>query len=138
MPSRHSPDPNRSSTTSAAIPTASPFPTIASSPSRTAKSPFRWKDYRRRSRQKVMTVASGFFRRLLLHALPDGFHRMRYYGFLANRNRAQSSPTAATCSAELHSISGLTDAGFRDMADGLSCLPSRFEIDKRHWGIMLQ
>ncbi|WP_245501665.1 transposase, partial [Mesorhizobium sp. M2A.F.Ca.ET.067.02.1.1] len=28
-------------------------------------------------------------RRFLLHVLPEGFHRIRYYGFLGNRYRAQ-------------------------------------------------
>ena len=28
-----------------------------------------------------------FLRRFALHFLPDGFHRMRHYGFLANRNK---------------------------------------------------
>jgi len=39
---------------------------------------------------KVMTLtAEGFIRRrFLLHVLPDGFHRIRHYGFLANGNRA--------------------------------------------------
>jgi len=47
---------------------------------------FRWKDYR----QKVMAVAADeFIRRFLLHVLPKGFHRIRYYGFLGNRYRAQ-------------------------------------------------
>ncbi|MER9001992.1 transposase, partial [Mesorhizobium australicum] len=42
------------------------------------------------NRQKVMTVASDeFIRRFLLHVLPEGFHRSRYYGFLGNRYRAQ-------------------------------------------------
>jgi len=51
---------------------------------------FRWKDYRHGSRQKVMTVsANEFIRRFLLHVLPESFHRIRYYGFLANRHRAQ-------------------------------------------------
>ena len=53
---------------------------------------FRYTDYRRpRSpRQKTMTVAATeFIRRVLLHVLPSGFHRMRYYGFLANRTRHQ-------------------------------------------------
>ncbi|RWO72501.1 MAG: IS91 family transposase [Mesorhizobium sp.] len=51
---------------------------------------FRWKDYRHGSRQKVMTVAADeFIRRFLLHVLPGGFHRIRYYGFLGNRYRAQ-------------------------------------------------
>ena len=33
--------------------------------------------------------ADEFIRRFLLHALPDGFHRIRPYGFLANRGRAE-------------------------------------------------
>ena len=35
-----------------------------------------------------MTLAADeFIRRFLLHTLPDGFHRIRHYGFLANRQR---------------------------------------------------
>ena len=30
-----------------------------------------------------------FIRRVLLHVLPRGFHRLRYYGLLANRTRRQ-------------------------------------------------
>jgi hypothetical protein len=38
-----------------------------------------------RREDKVMTLAANeFIRRFLLHVLPDGFHRMRHYGFLAN------------------------------------------------------
>jgi hypothetical protein len=36
-----------------------------------------------------MTLAvDEFIRRFLLHALPDGFHRIRHYGFLANGGRS--------------------------------------------------
>jgi len=49
---------------------------------------FRWRDYRHHDKAKVMTLAAGeFIRRFLLHALPDGFHRIRHYGFLANGHR---------------------------------------------------
>lgn len=51
---------------------------------------FRWKDYRNHNRQKAMTLtADEFIRRFLLHVLPDGFQRIRYYGFLGNRYRKQ-------------------------------------------------
>ena len=51
---------------------------------------FRWKDYRDNSRHKTMTLAAEeFIRRFLLHVLPEGFQRIRYYGFLANRYRAE-------------------------------------------------
>ena len=50
---------------------------------------FRWKDYRHHGKPKVMTLEGDeFIRRFLLHTLPDGFHRIRHYGFLANRQRA--------------------------------------------------
>lgn len=51
---------------------------------------FRWKDYRHHDRQKTMTLdAAEFLRRFLLHVLPPGFHRIRHYGFLGNRFRAE-------------------------------------------------
>ncbi len=51
---------------------------------------FRWKDYRHDSRQKVMSLAaSEFIRRFLLHVLPSGLQRIRHYGLLANRHRAE-------------------------------------------------
>jgi hypothetical protein len=46
---------------------------------------FTWKDYRQAGITKVMTLdADEFIRRLLPHALPDGFPPIRHYGFLAN------------------------------------------------------
>jgi Putative transposase/Transposase zinc-binding domain len=49
---------------------------------------FHWKDYRDHSKIKVMDLeADEFIRRFLLHVLPEGFQRIRYYGFLANRDR---------------------------------------------------
>ena len=49
---------------------------------------FRWKDYRHNDRPRVMTLeADEFIRRFLLHVLPDGFQRIRHYGFLAHRYR---------------------------------------------------
>jgi hypothetical protein len=51
---------------------------------------FRYKDYAAGRESKVMTLASTeFIRRFLMHTLPSGFVRIRYYGFLANRYRKQ-------------------------------------------------
>lgn len=51
---------------------------------------FRWRDYRDRDAQKVMTLAAAeFIRRFLLHVLPQGFQRIRYFGFLGNRRRQE-------------------------------------------------
>ena len=49
---------------------------------------FRWKDYADGDRVKVMPLAADeFIRRFLLHVVPDGFVRIRHFGFLANRTR---------------------------------------------------
>jgi len=49
---------------------------------------FRYKDYARGNRKRVMKLtALEFVRRLLLHVLPTGFQRIRHYGILANRHR---------------------------------------------------
>jgi hypothetical protein len=51
---------------------------------------FRYKDYRDGSQQKTLPLsADEFIRRFLLHVLPEGFHRIRYYGFLGNRYRKE-------------------------------------------------
>lgn len=51
---------------------------------------FLWKDYARANRQSTLTLGGvEFIRRFLLHALPKGFQRLRHFGFLANRVRAE-------------------------------------------------
>ena len=54
---------------------------------------FNYKDYRTdgRARYKVMTLTtSEFIRRFLIHVLPKGFHRIRYYGLLAKSSCAEN------------------------------------------------
>ncbi|WP_264210863.1 IS91 family transposase [Leisingera thetidis] len=69
---------------------------------------FRWRDYRRGRRPRRMTLDAGeFIRRFLLHTLPDGVHRIRHYGFLANGQRA----------ARLTTCRALLAAGTPEAAD---------------------
>jgi hypothetical protein len=54
---------------------------------------FKVKDYRKdgAARYGSMTLdVFEFIRRFLLHVLPDGFHRIRHVGFLANGVRAEA------------------------------------------------
>ena len=52
---------------------------------------FTWKDYANGNRRRTMALhPHEFLRRFLLHVLPSRFVRIRYYGFLANRNRADN------------------------------------------------
>jgi hypothetical protein len=51
---------------------------------------FTWKDYRQEGKTKAMTLpAEEFIRRFLQHTVPDGFHRIRHIGFLANGHRGE-------------------------------------------------
>jgi hypothetical protein len=89
---------------------------------------FRWKDYRDGDRQKTMTLeGEEFIRRFLTHVLPDGFHRIRYYGFLANCHRerklalcrellgmAPIEPTAARPTDYRDCFEALTERSLRE------------------------
>lgn len=49
---------------------------------------FRWRDYRNNNENKMMTLDTfEFIRRFLLHILPSGFFKIRYYGIFSSRNR---------------------------------------------------
>jgi hypothetical protein len=61
---------------------------------------FKWKDYRLDGPERygVMTLDSHeFIRRFLMHVLPQGFHRIRYYGLL-------TSPTCAKNIARIREL----------------------------------
>ena len=52
---------------------------------------FSYKDYRCSGRSRVMRLAPHeVIRRFLMHVLPDGFHRIRHYGFLAKGERGSN------------------------------------------------
>ena len=54
---------------------------------------FRWRDSAHGNQQRVMSLPVGeFLRRFLLHLLPRGFVRIRYFGFLAHRRRKRLLP----------------------------------------------
>src|SRR5262245_25622070 len=60
---------------------------------------FRWKDYTHGGKKRKMTLdPAEFIRRFLLHVLPKGLVRIRYYGWMANRCGRQR---AAQCRAVL-------------------------------------
>jgi hypothetical protein len=54
---------------------------------------FRWRDSAHHNEPKLLSLAvDEFLRRFLLHLLPQGFVRIRNFGFLANRKRATLLP----------------------------------------------
>ena len=81
---------------------------------------FEWKDYRDSNQSKLMTLpADEFIRRFLQHAVPPGFQRIRYYGFLANCHR---SAKLALCRQLLATAAILLLPQFVDCRDFLSVL----------------
>ena len=75
---------------------------------------FRWKDYADGDRVKVMPLAADeFIRRFLLHVVPDGFVRIRHFGFLANRTRCAK---LARCRALLGSAPSSAEASIESVA----------------------
>jgi hypothetical protein len=52
---------------------------------------FKWRSYADEGQTRRMTLSHvEFIRRFLLHVLPKGYQRIRYYGFLANCKRKQA------------------------------------------------
>jgi hypothetical protein len=85
---------------------------------------FRWKDYRRDNRHAAMTLtADEFIRRFLIHVLPSGFQRIRYYGFLCNRRRqdklARCRQLLGMANVVPAAASGTSD-DYRDVYEALS------------------
>jgi hypothetical protein len=69
---------------------------------------FRWRDSAHNNEQKLMMLSlDEFLRRFLLHLLPRGFVRIRHFGFLASRRRAQFLPL---CFAALDHAAVQTEA----------------------------
>jgi hypothetical protein len=84
---------------------------------------FRWKDYRHDGQQKTMALnADEFIRRFLIHVLPSGFQRIRYYGLLGNRYRKDK---LARCReligmSKMEPIADKTDKDYRDTYEELT------------------
>ncbi len=81
---------------------------------------FRYKDYKRGHRLYTRTLkAVEFLRRLMLHVLPKGLHKVRYFGLMANRHRSQR---LAQCRTLLGQAADATQAGEMAVPD-----PIRFD-----------
>jgi hypothetical protein len=98
---------------------------------------FRWKDYRDGNRQKTMTLDGGeFIRRFLIHVLPDGFHRIRYYGFLGNCHRARKLARCRELLAMAPTTPADPPADYRDRFEALTGQSLR-QCPHCHTGIMV-
>ena len=98
---------------------------------------FRWKNYRKPGKPKVMTLdADEFIRRFLTHVVPDGFRRIRHYGFLAN---GQRGIRLATIRASLDVPTPSTDAAPNDYRTFYAQLTGRsLDICRCCGGMMIE
>jgi len=58
---------------------------------------FDYKDYRDDKDKPMRLGGPEFLRRFLIHVLPQGFVRIRHYGFLSNRSRKQKLRIIRQC-----------------------------------------
>jgi len=58
---------------------------------------FDYKDYRDDKDKQIRLAGTEFLQRFLLHVLPQGFMRIRHYGFLSNRSRRQKLVVIRQC-----------------------------------------
>jgi hypothetical protein len=76
---------------------------------------FRWRDSAHANKQRLLTLpVDEFLRRFLLHLLPRGFMRIRNFGFLANRRRAQLLPLCFLMLASAANVPPPTTSPARD------------------------
>jgi hypothetical protein len=84
---------------------------------------FSYKDYADKSRRKKMTLTLvEFLRRFSLHLLPERFVKIRHYGLLANRNRAQKI-AAARVQLGCAELSGCAGPGREETLPTLAAPP---------------
>lgn len=75
---------------------------------------FHWKDYRTGLFREMKLDIDEFIRRYLLHVLPQGFFKVRYYGIFSSRYRKRNIETARALlsqDSELHDEQKLEDGG---------------------------
>ena len=98
---------------------------------------FEYKDYADGDKKKVMTLSKReFMRRFELHILPKGFVRIRHYGFLTNRGKAERinairenmdlAPAAPRVEVSV-SVRLLEKFG-KDITKCSKCLEGRYEL----------
>ena len=88
---------------------------------------FRYRDYAADNLSKTMTLdADEFLRRFLMHVVPTHFVRIRYYGFMANRLRANSLDRARR----------LLSASSQALGSQRTTEPEQPRCHQCHYGVM--
>ena len=87
---------------------------------------FRYKDYAEAHQQKTMTLsAEEFLRRFVQHVLPRGFVKIRHYGLLANRQRAEKLHLCRRLLLPLTAVVNATDTPTQATSDKAEIEPAQ-------------
>jgi hypothetical protein len=98
---------------------------------------FIWKDYRQNGRTKIMKIkAVEFINRFMMHVLPCGFYKIRYYGIFANTLCNELLDTYLSLSDKEMDLSSLEGKSWQEIVqDTFGYDP--FHCKKCKTGIML-
>jgi hypothetical protein len=98
---------------------------------------FLWKDYRQDGRTKIMKIKTvEFINRFMMHVLPCGFYKIRYYGIFANTLCNDLLDTYLSLSDKEMDISSMEGKNWQELVeDILGYDPFHCKICKK--GIML-
>lgn len=98
---------------------------------------FVWKDYRQNGRTKIMKIkAVEFINRFMMHVLPRGFYKIRYYGIFANTLCNDMLDTYLSLSDKEMELSSMEGKNWQDLVqDVIGYDPFHCKICKK--GMML-
>lgn len=77
---------------------------------------FRWKDYRQGGRTKIMKLCGvEFINRFMMHVLPCGFYKIRYYGIFTNKLSNELLDTYLTLNNKEMDISSMEGKNWQEI-----------------------
>jgi len=77
---------------------------------------FKWKDYRQNGKTKIMKIkAVEFINRFMMHVLPCGFYKIRYYGIFANKLSSDLLDTYLSLNDKEMDISSLDGKNWQEI-----------------------
>jgi|ERR1035437_4175300 Putative transposase/Transposase zinc-binding domain len=98
---------------------------------------FIWKDYRQNGRTKIMKIkAVEFINRFMMHVLPCGFYKIRYYGIFANKLCNDLLDTYLSLSDKEMNLSSMEGKNWQDLVQDILGYDS-FHCKKCKKGIMI-
>jgi predicted Zn-ribbon and HTH transcriptional regulator len=98
---------------------------------------FKWKDYRYGGKTKIMKVdAVEFINRFIMHVLPCGFYKIRYYGIFANKLSNDLLDTYLTLNNKEMELSSLEGKSWQEIVHDIFGYDP-FHCKKCKTGIMI-